>query len=154
MKKKYISIILIVLLLVMFDQISKLLVVNYLNDEIIFIDNFFSFTFVKNYGAAFGLFGGSTLFLVIITVFLILYLLFDTYKNINKKLNIIFNILIISGALGNLIDRLFRHYVVDFISFILFNNQMPVFNIADILVTFGVIGLIFTIFKEERVWKK
>ena len=151
MKKKYISIILIVLLLVMFDQISKLLVVNYLNDEIIFIDNFFSFTFVKNYGAAFGLFGGSTLFLVIITVFLILYLLFDTYKNINKKLNIIFNILIISGALGNLIDRLFRHYVVDFISFILFNNQMPVFNIADILVTFGVIGLIFTIFKEERV---
>ena len=151
MKKKYVSVILIVLLLVMFDQISKLLVVNYLNDEIIFIDNFFSFTFVKNYGAAFGLFGGSTLFLVIITIFLILYLLFDTYKNINKKLNIIFNILIISGALGNLIDRLFRHYVVDFISFILFNNQMPVFNIADILVTFGVIGLIFTIFKEERV---
>lgn len=151
MKKKYISIILIILLLVIIDQISKLLVLNYLENEIIFIDNFFSFTFVKNYGAAFGLFGGSTLFLVLITILLILYLTYDTYKNINKKLNIIFDILIISGALGNLIDRIFRHYVVDFISFILFNNQMPVFNIADILVTFGVIGLIFTIFKEERV---
>ncbi len=151
MKKKYISIILIVLLLVMLDQISKLLVVNYLNKEIVFIDNFFSFTFVKNYGAAFGIFGGSIFFLIVITILLILYLLFDTYKNIDRKLNIIFNILIISGALGNLIDRIFRHYVVDFISFILFNNQMPVFNIADILVTFGVIGLIFTIFKEERV---
>lgn len=151
MKKKYINIILSILLLVMLDQISKLLVVNYLNEEIIFIDNFFSFTFIKNYGAAFGIFGGNTLFLILITILLIMYLLYDTYKNIDKKINIIFNILIISGALGNLIDRIFREYVVDFISFILFNNQMPVFNIADILVTFGVIGLIFTIFKEERV---
>lgn len=151
MKKKYISIIISILLLVMLDQISKLLVVNYLNKEIIFIDNFFSFTFIKNYGAAFGIFGGNTLFLILITILLIIYLSYDTYKNINKKFNVIFNILIISGALGNLIDRIFRKYVVDFISFILFNNQMPVFNIADILVTFGVIGLIFTIFKEERV---
>jgi signal peptidase II len=151
MKKKYISIIFIILLLVMLDQISKLLVVNYLQNEIIFIDNFFSFTFIKNYGAAFGIFGGNTMLLILITILLVLYLSYDTYKNINKKINVIFNILIIAGALGNLIDRIFRHYVVDFISFILFNNQMPVFNIADILVTFGVIGLIFTIFKEERV---
>ena len=151
MKRKYINIILFIIVLVTLDQISKLLVVNYLNKEIVFIDNFFSFSYVKNYGAAFGLFGGNTLFLILITMLLIVYLSYDTYKNINKKLNIIFNILIISGALGNLIDRIFRHYVVDFISFILFNNQMPVFNIADILVTFGVIGLIFTIFKEERV---
>ncbi len=151
MKRKYINIILFIIVLVTLDQISKLLVVNYLNEEIVFIDNFFSFSYVKNYGAAFGLFGGNILFLILITMLLIVYLSYDTYKNINKKLNIIFNILIISGALGNLIDRIFRHYVVDFISFILFNNQMPVFNIADILVTFGVIGLIFTIFKEERV---
>lgn len=151
MKKKYISIILIILLLVTLDQISKLLVVNYLKNEIVFIDNFFSFTFIKNNGAAFGILGGNTIFLILITILLILYLSYDTYKNINKKLNIIFNILIISGALGNLIDRVFRHYVVDFISFILFNNQMPVFNIADILVTFGVLGLIYTIFKEERI---
>ena len=72
------------------------------------------------------------------------------HKNFDKKLNVIFNILILSGAIGNLIDRVFRGYVVDFVSFILFNRQMPVFNIADIFITFGVIGLIFVMFKEEK----
>ena len=69
----------------------------------------------------------------------------------DKKFNLVFIILIISGAIGNLIDRVFRGFVVDFISFILFNSQMPVFNIADIFVTCGVAGLIFVIFKEEKV---
>lgn len=151
MKKKYISIILSVLFLVLIDQISKLLVVNFLDKEIVFINNFFSFEYVQNTGAAFGLFSGNVILLIGITLLLISYLIFDTYKNINKKFNVIFNVLIVSGALGNLIDRLFRGYVVDFISFILFNNQMPVFNIADIFVTFGVIGLVFAIFKEESI---
>lgn len=151
MKKKYISIILSVLFLVLIDQISKLLVVNFLDKEIVFINNFFSFEYIQNTGAAFGLFSGNIILLIGITLLLVGYLIFDTYKNINKKFNVIFNVLIISGALGNLIDRLFRGYVVDFISFILFNNQMPVFNIADIFVTFGVIGLVFAIFKEESI---
>ena len=68
----------------------------------------------------------------------------------NDKLNILCSSLILSGAIGNLIDRIIHGYVVDFISFTLFNKQMPVFNIADICVTFGVTGLIYIMFKEEK----
>ena len=151
MKKKYLYIILFIVGLVLIDQISKLLVVNYLSDKIVLINNFFSLDYVKNTGAAFGFFSGNIFFLVLITLALVFYLIYELKQNIEKKFNLVFIILIISGAIGNLIDRVFRGFVVDFISFILFNSQMPVFNIADIFVTCGVAGLIFVIFKEEKV---
>ena len=151
MKKKYLYIVLFIVGLVLIDQVSKLLVVNYLSDKIVLINNFFSLDYVKNTGAAFGFFSGNIFFLVLITLALIIYLIYELKQNIDKKFNLVFIILIISGAIGNLIDRVFRGFVVDFISFILFNSQMPVFNIADIFVTCGVAGLIFVIFKEEKV---
>ena len=153
MKKKYLYIVLFIIGLVLIDQVSKLLVVNYLSDKIVLINNFFSLDYVKNTGAAFGFFSGNIFFLVLITLALVIYLIYELKQNIDKKFNLVFIILIISGAIGNLIDRVFRGFVVDFISFILFNSQMPVFNIADIFVTCGVAGLIFVIFKEEKVWK-
>lgn len=153
MKKKYLYIVLFIIGLVLIDQVSKLLVVNYLSDKIVLINNFFSLDYVKNTGAAFGFFSGNIFFLVLITLALVIYLIYELKQNIEKKFNLLFIILIISGAIGNLIDRVFRGFVVDFISFILFNSQMPVFNIADIFVTCGVAGLIFVIFKEEKVWK-
>ena len=153
MKKKYLYIVLFIVGLVLIDQVSKLLVVNYLSDKIVLINNFFSLDYVKNTGAAFGFFSGNIFFLVLITLALVIYLIYELKQNIDKKFNLLFIILIISGAIGNLIDRVFRGFVVDFISFILFNSQMPVFNIADIFVTCGVAGLIFVIFKEEKVWK-
>lgn len=151
MKKKYLYIVLFIVGLVLIDQVSKLLVVNYLSDKIVLINNFFSLDYVKNTGAAFGFFSGNIFFLVLITLALVIYLIYELKQNIDKKFNLVFIILIISGAIGNLIDRVFRGFVVDFISFILFNSQMPVFNIADIFVTCGVAGLIFVIFKEEKV---
>lgn len=151
MKKKYLYIVLFIIGLVLIDQVSKLLVVNYLSDKIVLINNFFSLDYVKNTGAAFGFFSGNIFFLVLITLALVIYLIYELKQNIDKKFNLVFIILIISGAIGNLIDRVFRGFVVDFISFILFNSQMPVFNIADIFVTCGVAGLIFVIFKEEKV---
>lgn len=151
MKKKYLYIVLFIVGLVLIDQVSKLLVVNYLSDKIVLINNFFSLDYVKNTGAAFGFFSGNIFFLVLITLALVIYLIYELKQNIEKKFNLLFIILIISGAIGNLIDRVFRGFVVDFISFILFNSQMPVFNIADIFVTCGVAGLIFVIFKEEKV---
>ena len=151
MKKKYLYIVLFIVGLVLIDQVSKLLVVNYLSDKIVLINNFFSLDYVKNTGAAFGFFSGNIFFLVLITLALVIYLIYELKQNIDKKFNLVFIILIISGAIGNLIDRVFRGVVVDFISFILFNSQMPVFNIADIFVTCGVAGLIFVIFKEEKV---
>lgn len=150
MKKKNITIIGLIFIMILIDQISKILVLNYLTDEIIIIKNFFSFLFVKNYGAAFGLFGGNVLLLIAITCGLIIYLTYDIKTHLNDKLNIFCSSLILSGAIGNLIDRIVHGYVVDFISFTLFNKQMPVFNIADICITFGVIGLIYIMFKEEK----
>ena len=150
MKKKYLKIIMYAILLIFIDQITKILVMNFLENEIVLINNFFSFLFVKNYGAAFGLFGGNVLLLIAITCGLIIYLAYDIKSNINNKLNVICSTLVLSGAIGNLIDRVIHGYVIDFISFTLFNKQMPVFNIADICVTFGVIGLIYIMFKEEK----
>lgn len=140
----------LIFILIIIDQISKMLVLNFLKNEIIFIKNFFSFLYVKNYGAAFGLFGGNVLLLIAITCALIVYLVYDIKAHSNNKINVISSSLILSGAIGNLIDRVVHGYVIDFISFTLFNKQMPVFNIADICVTFGVIGLIYTIFMEEK----
>ena len=61
--------------------------------------------------------------------------------------------LVLGGAVGNLIDRIFRGYVVDFLSFRLFNYDMPVFNVADIFITCGVILVIFCILREGKYEK-
>ena len=60
--------------------------------------------------------------------------------------------MIIGGALGNLIDRIFRGYVVDFISFTIFNKEMAIFNIADILITIGIVLYVIDLIgdKNER----
>ena len=75
----------------------------------------------------------------------------------NNKCGIISSSLIISGALGNLIDRLFRGYVVDFFSFTIFKKEMAIFNVADSFITIGVIIYIIVLFmegKNERIKSK
>lgn len=152
MKKKYIIIILLITFLVLFDQIAKVLVLSKFNigESMIIIDNFLEFLYVRNTGAAFGLLSGNIILFIIITLFLLYYLLKEIKKKDLSKLSILSYILIISGALGNLIDRIFRGYVVDYISFTLFNSEMPVFNFADICITFGVIIFIYNIIKETN----
>lgn len=149
-EKKYIC--LIITLLVLFDQVIKLLVLKTIdvNNAIIIIDDFLKFTFIKNTGAAFGIFGNMTSLLVILTIFLLYYLITEIRKNMDSKLKVGSLILIVSGALGNLIDRLFRGYVIDFISFTLFGKEMAIFNLADIFITFGVILLMYIIMKEGK----
>ena len=71
-------------------------------------------------------------------------------KNINNNLSLLSFSLILSGALGNLIDRVVRGYVVDYISFTLFNREMSVFNLADTYITIGVILLIYIVIKEGK----
>ena len=123
MKKKYIIISLLILLLILFDQGIKLLVLKTIVDKpVIIIDNFLKFIYVKNTGAAFGFLGNSTNILVILTVMLLYYLINEIKRNIDSKLSIVSLSLIISGAIGNLIDRLFRGYVIDYISFTLFKS--------------------------------
>lgn len=156
MKKRYIFIILFCLLLILIDFISKYLVINLINDKvIIIIKNFLKFLYVKNTGAAFGIMSGNIIILVIVTLILLFYIIKEVKNNVDNKWILISYLLILSGAIGNLIDRIFRGYVVDFISFTLFDKEMAVFNIADSYITIGVFLLIILLLKKEvPLWKK
>ena len=156
MKKKYIFIILFCLLLILIDFISKYLVINLIsNKTIIIIKNFLKFLYVKNTGAAFGIMSGNIIILVIVTLILLFYIIKEVKNNVDNKWILISYLLILSGAIGNLIDRIFRGYVVDFISFTLFDKEMAVFNIADSYITIGVFLLIILLLKKEvPLWKK
>ena len=149
MKKKFVYIILFVIGLVIIDQITKLLVVNLLNYKtFVIIKNFLKFVFVKNTGAAFGFLSDNTLTLSIVSMVLIIYIFRELKNNINNKISLFSYLLILSGSLGNLIDRIFRGYVVDFISFTFFKKEMAVFNVADSYITIGVIMLLILLVKE------
>lgn len=150
MKKDYIKIIIYIVSLILLDQITKILIVNNLelNSSIILIDNFLKFLYIKNTGAAFGIFSGNIFLLIFITLILMYFLINELNKNIKDKLYLITIPLIIGGALGNLIDRVFRGYVVDFISFTLFNKEMAIFNVADIFICVGVFLYAYIVIKD------
>jgi signal peptidase II len=150
MNKKYFKIVFIIFVLILFDFLTKCLVTHLynLNEGIVIIKNFLKFIYIKNTGAAFGLLNKHIIVLIIVTILITIYLIKELFTNKTKLYSLSY-ILIISGAIGNLIDRVFRGYVIDFISFTLFGHEMAIFNIADIYVTFGVILLIFNMIKEE-----
>lgn len=146
MKKR--NIIIFSIILIFIDQIIKYLVHNYIISDIVIINNFFSITNLSNYGAAFGILSNNIYFLIFISLILIYFIISEIKKN-NNKGYIISLLMILGGALGNLIDRIFRGYVVDYLSFELFSISFPVFNFADMLITFGTIYLIYIIIKEK-----
>lgn len=147
MKRKRIYIILSIILLILIDQISKLIISKYLiNSNIILIPRFLMFSYIKNYGAAFGILEGKRIFFIIVTVIVSSYLIYELLKS-NNKFNIISLVLIISGVLGNFIDRVLLGYVRDFISFSIFD---PIFNIADSFIVIGVIIYIISMFVGDK----
>lgn len=136
--KKYIIGIIIVIL----DQLSKILIIN---KNITIIHSLLSFTYTKNYGGAFSIekFQVITILSIAIIIGIIAFLLIkkEEIKNYTPY------ILILSGSIGNLIDRLARGYVIDFININLFN--FPSFNIADTCIVLGIVWLIVFILKGE-----
>lgn len=122
----------------------------------------FHFTLVHNTGAAFGIFGNSTVVLGVISVVISIFLLalpfiLMNYKGKNKlsytpTFMQLFSIgLVVAGGIGNAIDRFVTGYVVDFICFDFID--FPVFNIADIGVTCGVIILLTLMMYYSFKWK-
>ncbi len=154
-------------LLVVIDQVLKAWAYTSLSTvgSISVIPEFFSLTYVENSGAAWGMFKGATWFLVsmpiIVIVLAILYLI---YKKVNHGPLLWAATLIISGGVGNLVDRvnLFSReallssadrFVVDYIQVHLFN--FPVFNFADCCVTIGAVLLfLYVLFSDDFKEKK
>lgn len=152
MKKKYYLYIISIIILIFFDQLTKYIIVSNftIGKSIILIKNFLKFCYINNYGASFGMLSGNTIILIVLTILILYYLLKEIKLNKDNNLLLISSTLIFSGALGNLIDRIFRGYVVDFISFTLFKNEMPIFNLADIFITFGVFIYLYIIIMEGK----
>lgn len=130
--------------LVGIDQIIKLLVINYLKpvQYIDVIDEVLRFRYVENTGAIFGSFSTHTVVLTVFSIILLGFTIFFlvTNKNKNKLVNICL-LLMISGGIGNIIDRIRLHYVVDYIEPLFVD--FAVFNFADCLITVGAFTLIF-----------
>lgn len=143
--KKSNSIILISILLIV-DLLIKYFVSSYL-ENITVIDNFFSLNYVLNDGAAFSIFASKTYFLIIITIVCFAFLIYELINNLNDKVKALGYSLALSGLLGNFIDRLVDGYVIDYLSFKIFNYSFPIFNFADILI---VVGILIVLFKEIR----
>ncbi len=145
-----ITTIIISIILLCIDQITKLLVVNLLTktNSIAIIKNFFYLTYINNDGAAFSILVGKRILLILIAVLVIVMLIrYIKKNNIQNKLELVSISLIIGGSLGNLIDRVVRGYVIDFLDFKIFNYNFPIFNLAD---TFIVIGVFLLLLKEIR----
>jgi len=140
---KYLSVLIVIL-----DQLSKFIVHSTMNlyDSFQVIPYLLNFTYIRNEGIAFGIYfeGAETLFIVLpilITVYLFYLLKSEEFQD---KFSQIALFLIIAGAVGNIIDRIFRGYVVDFIDFHLNGMHWYVFNIADSSVTIGLIFLLYS----------
>lgn len=128
--------------LVAVDQVTKALAVLFLQDEPVAVwDGVFDLTYVENRGAAFGLGQGYGWLFAVLTVILslgILGLLFGT-RRFRHPLAVASGMLIVAGGVGNLIDRVWRGFVVDFFYFKWID--FPVFNVADCCVVIGAILL-------------
>ena len=140
---KYLSVLIVIL-----DQLSKFIVHSTMNlyDSFQVIPYLLNFTYIRNEGIAFGIYfeGAETIFIILpilITIYLFYLLKSEEFQD---KFSQVALYLIIAGAVGNIIDRIFRGYVVDFIDFHLNGMHWYVFNIADSSVTIGLIFLLYS----------
>ena len=138
-----------IFVMVLIDQISKLMAIRYLKGQsnFLIIKDILELEYLENRGAAFGSFDGKRIFLVLFTVLLTLLIAYRLIcLPIEKRYTgmKICLVAVISGALGNLLDRVFRGYVVDFIYFVPIN--FPKFNIADSYIVVALISLMLLLF--------
>ena len=163
--KKYLSPLIVISVFIfalLLDQLTKIFIISRcipnVGDYIKVIPKVISFVYTKNYGAAWGILQNNTIFLIIMTfigmgIMIAFYII--RLKKVENRASITFAVatgLIVGGAVGNLIDRLFLGYVRDFINFDFL--YFPVFNFADAALSIGIIiMLVYILFlysKEEK----
>ena len=146
---KYKSYYLLCLALVILDQLTKQIVVSLFTlGESMVINSYLSWTYIQNSGAAFSILSdGGTIqraFLLAVSLFISAMLMVWIHKTPAVRRQRLFGqFILLSGALGNLLDRAQYGYVVDFIDVHYENYYWPVFNIADSLIFVGVVLLLF-----------
>ena len=118
------------------------------------IPNFFYVSKVYNDGAAWSMFAGSIIVLIIIALISLVLLLAYQNKFLVNWRNMLAFGLVYGGLLGNLFDRIIHGYVIDYLKLKFGSYNFPIFNIADIAVVIGVILIIFEIIFEERIHGK
>ena len=133
------------LFFIIFDVYFSNLILS--NVENISKNSFFEFVFVQNTGAAFSILQNSRMFLILFSVFAVLWIIWNVIKNINRvsMIAIFWTALLVSGICCNLGERILLGYVRDFFKLNFVN--FPVFNISDIFINLGVFAIVFIIIK-------
>ena len=137
--------------LILLDQLSKQWIVNHIPLNAIrkCVSGIFSLTYLRNYGAAFSILQNQQWFFTVITLAVVGAACYYFIKNINGNFWFLFGLLlIISGGIGNFIDRLRLGYVVDMVHLDFMN--FAIFNVADSYLTVGVVILFIALWKEEE----
>ncbi|MFA5005218.1 MAG: signal peptidase II [Candidatus Omnitrophota bacterium] len=137
----------IVASIIFFDQLTKFLATKLLplNAPVSIIDNFFNLTLVHNKGAAFGILKEQVVFFILVTLAAIVIIALSLKAKDMSRLYKVALAFMLAGAIGNLIDRVFFGYVIDFLDF----RIWPVFNIADSFITIGAVFFGYhTLFKK------
>ncbi len=145
------------IIFVIVDQLIKLIISNFVSyqSSINIVPNFFYITNVHNDGAAWSILSGNVILLALLGVIalVLIYYFFLKDKTLSKLETFLYSLLI-GGIIGNLIDRIFLGYVVDYIGVVLINYYFPIFNFADIGIVISILMMIILGIKEEYACKK
>ncbi|WP_293922052.1 signal peptidase II [Metasolibacillus sp.] len=154
--KKYYGIAILAILL---DQITKWMIVKNmeLGERIAIWDPWLGLLSHRNRGAAWGMLQGQMWLFTIVTIGVIVAILYFFYTEAKGKPLLQASLmLLLGGAVGNFIDRLFRGEVVDFVDVLIpiINYEFPIFNVADAALSIAVVMLLIAVILDERQQKK
>ena len=160
MKNKYLFLVIVAIPLIVLDQATKLIIVRTmaLHSSIPVIPDFFDIVHARNQGAAFGVLRDNSIrlpFLIGVSLLAVIVIaIFFRKLRPDQKLSAWGLSLVLSGALGNLIDRVRLGEVVDFLNVHWYEHYWPAFNVADSAICIGVGLLVVDMLLEERRKKK
>lgn len=143
--------------IVFFDQLTKIIVdrTMALYQSIAIVDGLFNFTYLRNTGAAFGIFAGSAAifrrpFLIMVSILASGFIVTLLQRLDGRERGLITALtFILGGAVGNLIDRIIYGEVIDFLDVYWRNYHWPAFNVADSCITIGVAIALFCLYKHK-----
>lgn len=158
MSSKSTRVVVLVAVIVAFDQLTKFIVDRSipLHHSIPIIEGFFSLTYVRNTGAAFGIFAGSAEifrrpFLILVSVVAIGFIVVMLKRLPDSEKWLVTSLaFILGGAIGNLIDRVVYGEVIDFLDCFWGRYHWPAFNVADSFITVGVTITLFILIKAKN----